>query len=476
MTHLDMDPYDYQIEDMQFLVQFKKGALLHEPGVGKTFGALLAMTYVLEKEGGQALVIMPPILLDTWQEKLYTYFDTTLSSLIYRGTPLQRKKFNLVNHHIVFVSFDLFQRDYDIFKKIQWKYITIDETKYIKNGEVKKSAKTKRMNKFGCVQALTHKAEYVTLMNGTPVTKSPADLFHILHLMNPNIYVSKKNFLRHHAKYSKDEGGFPMIVGWKNLNMIEELLTIYSRRLIKKEVLELPEKQLLIKQFNLEPKHQKKLKELWDFGFLEMEDLSEEQKFLEGMSLMMQVRQAMIDPSIVDIKERSIYFDALEDLLESLGGEQVILFAHFHNTINLLKEFLDGKKVKYRELHGRVGQAKKTAAVEGFKNKEFQLLLANAKSAGVGLDFQQARNVIFFELDYEVDSFWQGQDRVHRPGQTEQVNIWVFVSRNTPSVDLFRSVKTNINYVSEILKGREDSSRLFDSRITIKEEEAWKNL
>ena len=476
MTNIAMDPYDYQLEDMKFLVQFKKGALLHEPGVGKTFGALLAMTYVIEKFGGRALVVMPPVLLDTWYEKLYQYFDTNITALIYRGTPIQRKKIKLEDHQMVFVSFDLFQRDYDTFKKIPWSFITIDETKYIKNGEVKRSAKTQRMNKFGCVQALAHRTEYMCLMNGTPVTKSPADLFHIIHLMNPNIYVTKKNFMRTHAKYSKDEGGFPMIVGWQKLQLIEDMLKTYSRRLIKKEVLELPDKQLIIKQFSLDDAHQKRLKELWDFGFLEMEDLPMEQKFMEGMGLMMQVRQAMIDPSIVGVKGRSTYFDILDTLVDDLGSEQIILFAHFHNTINLLKDFLDEKNIKYRELHGRVSAKDKQRAVIEFKQGEFQVLLANPKSAGVGLDFQQARNVIFFELDYEVDSFWQGQDRVHRPGQTEEVNIFTFVSRNTPAVDLFRSVKTNINYVSEILKGREDSSRLFDNKITVKEESAWRKL
>ncbi len=476
MTSLSMKPYDYQVEDMQFLLQFKKGALLHEPGVGKTFGALLAATYIIEKFKGTCLVIMPPILLNTWQEKLYQYFDTNIKSLIYNGPPTQRKKYNIEKYDIVFVSFDLFQRDYNRFKVSKFDMLIVDETKYVKTGIISKSKKTGRMNKFGAVQAIAHKTEYVCLMNGTPLTKTPADIFHIIHLCNPNVYVTKKNFLRTHAVYSKDEGGFPMIVGWKKLAVLEKLLSNYSRRLIKKDVLDLPDKQLVVKQFNLEPTHQKNLKELWDFGFLEFENLPIEQKFLEGMGLMMKVRQAMIDPSIVGIKGRSTYFDILNDLLEDLAGEQIILFAHFHNTINLLKEFLDGKKIKYRELHGRVEQRKKLEAVNGFKKKEFQVLLANAKSAGVGLDFQQAKNVIFFELDYEVDSFWQGQDRVHRPGQTEEVNIFVFVTRNTPAVDLFRSVKTNINYVSEVLKGKEDSSRLFDNKITVKEEMAWKNL
>jgi SNF2 family DNA or RNA helicase len=325
------------------------------------------------------------------------------------------------------------------------------------------------MNLFGCVQALMFKAEYVFLMNGTPLTKSPADVFHIIHLLNPNVYVSKKNFMRYHAVYSKDDSGFPVIRSWKNLSMLDKLLKQYSRRLIKEDVLDLPPKQLVVKQFDLGPKHHKRLKELWDYGFLE---LQEDNIFLEGMALMMRVRQAMMDPSLLDLSEQSVYFEVLTNLLDELGDEQVIIFAHFQNTIDLIRKAL--KDYTIVELHGKV--TKKELAVQKFKNKEAQILLANPLSAGVGLDFQQCHNVVFFELDYAVDSFWQGIDRTHRPGQVENVTVYTFVARNTPAVALLRSIKTNINYVEEVLKGREDSSTLWDNKISVKEETQWKKL
>lgn len=473
MTLIKTEPFNYQIEDMKFLLKEKRAALLHEPGVGKTFGVLLAITKVLETEGGKALIIVPPILLDTWYDKIHDYFDTTLKVLIYSGNIATRKKLNIEKFNIVLISFNLFQIDYNVIKESKFNYLVVDETKYIKIGEVKKSSKTKKMNRFGCVQAMAHKVKYLALMNGTPLTKNPVDAFHIIQLINSNVYVTKRNFMSFHAVYSSNESGFPVIIGWKNLDRLNLFLKACSRRLIKNDVLELPKKQLVIKQFSLGSSHQKKVKELWDYGFLE---LDEGDKYLEGMGLMMQVRQALINPSIVGLKEKSAYFEILEDLLEDLNGQQVIIFAHFHITIDLLRAFIAGKNKTFCELHGRIADKNKREAVVGFKAGKYEILIANAKSAGVGLDFQHCNNVIFFELDYEVDSFWQGQDRVHRPGQTKAVNIFVFVAKNTPAVDLFRAVKTNINYVEQVLKGKEDSSRLFNNRITLEEEQKWKIL
>jgi SNF2 family DNA or RNA helicase len=413
MTYAKLEPYQYQIDDMNFLIDHERGALLHDPGVGKTFGAILALTYAVESFGGTAVVVMPPILLNTWYDKIYEYLDTNLKTLIYRGTPKEREKYNLEDYDIVLVSYQLLSRDFIRFKSIpKLISLTIDESKYIKIGEVKKSKKTGRMNGFGNVQSLAHKARFVTIMNGTPLTKSPVDVFHIMQLLNPGLYVTKKNFLRTHAVYRRSEG-FPVIAGWKSLDSLDKRLRTVSRRLLKSDVLgDLPAKQLIIKQFDLEKKHQENLKELWDYGFLELKDKTQDLIFMEGMALMMRIRQAMIDPSLVGLSTKSTYFEVLNDLIEDLGTEQFIIFAHFHSTIDRIREVLDAQKVSSTELHGRVSAAAKDKAVSDFKDKKVQALVANPKSAGVGLDFQQARNVIFFELDHEVDSFWQGQDRV----------------------------------------------------------------
>ena len=473
----DITPFDYQLDDMRYLIASGKGALLHEPGVGKTFGAMLALTYVAEKFKGKCLVVMPPILLKTWYDKFYEYFDTDLNILVYSGTPTERKKIKLEDHDVVLVSYDLLQRDYQSFAKIPWMSVTIDESKYIKVGQTTKSKKTGRMNKYGCVQNLAYKAEFVTIMNGTPLTKSPADLFHIFQLINPAMYITMKNFMRTHAVYAKDDGGFPMIVGWRKLEALQARLDRFSRRMIKSQVLkDLPPKQLIIKQFDLEDTHQKRLKELLDFGFVELQDASREFLFLEGTSLLMQARQAMFNPDILGLKGKSAYIEVLKNLLEDLDGEQVIIFAHFHGTIDLIKQLLDEMKITSTELHGRVTAAKRDQAVTAFKTKKVQVLLANPLSAGVGLDFQQARNVIFAELDHQVDSFWQGMDRVHRPGQTEDVNVYALVARNTPAVALMRGIKTNIDYVAKVLTGKEDASVLYNNKITEKEAREWMSL
>ena len=479
---LKLSPFDYQIEDAKYILASQKFALCHEPGVGKTFGVMLAIQHLVVKEGIQALVVVPPILISTWYDKFNEYFNHNLVIVKYLGTKSEREKLrnNLHKADVVICSYDIFRaegvkakrsqsaepKDYISGCMPRLNFLVGDESKFLKNTE---------SSKFKTFNILASKCDYMVLMNGTPVTKHPGDLYSIIQLINPRMYVTYKNFLRVHAVYSQDMNGYPTIVGWKNLEPLKKAFSSVSRRLVKQDVLkDLPPKQLIIKQVDLEPEHEQRVRRLLETGLLEIQQATgPELIFAQAQELQMKVRRALFDPSIVSLDVESNYFGHLDLLVDNLGDEQAILFCHFHQTLDKVKQYLTSKKISFGEIHGQVSQKAKEQAKADFINKKVQYLIGNAKSMGVGLDFQHSRNVIFFELDYEVDSFWQGQDRVHRPGQREDVNIYVFIAKHTIAVKLFKSVVTNTNFVQQLLNRENNSSFLNDAVITSEELEYY---
>jgi SNF2 family DNA or RNA helicase len=469
MTEYILEPFEYQMDDAKFFIQNKRGGILHEPGVGKTFSVYILLTYLAEKFEGQSIVVIPPILFNEWTRKFGEYFKSDRKVVCYRGTPNERKEIlkTLKSADIVLVSYAIMAKEIQDLKANMNNLMALvaDEYKFIK------SPKSKAFKAF---QKVAYKVPYLALMNGTPVVKSPLDLFPLVQLINPNIYVTEKNFLRHHAKYAKDATGFPVIIGWKNLDKLNEIVAKTCRRKLKKDVLELPEKQLIIKQFSLGEKHYKKLKEFWDLGFLELGIGEDEFIFAQASALLHKVRQATVSPEIVGVDEKSAYFDMLDITLEEIGDEQGILFAHYHTTSNLIRDYFDSRGITYGIVDGRVSPKDKDKAIADFKEGKVKWLIGNAKSMGVGLDLQHCFNVVFFELDYEVDNFWQGMDRVHRPGQTREPNIYVLVAEKTPAVALLKSIMENVNYVSEILKGNQTHTSFFEASITIKDQLSWK--
>ena len=467
MTNYKLEPFNYQTDDARFIIQNKRVGILHEPGVGKTFSVYIALTYLAEKYNGSAIVVIPPILFNEWTRKFKDYFDSDLKVVEYKGTPVERKSIlkTLNKADIVLMSYAIMSKELPLVqaKMTNLMMLVADEYKFIKSPKAKA---------FKTFQKATYKIEYLVLMNGTPVVKSPADIFPLVHLINPNIYVTQKNFLRRHAVYAKGDGGFPMIVNWKGLDKLNALVNKISRRLLKKDVLsDLPEKSLIIKQFSLNKKHQEKLKEFWDFGLLELDN--DELLFAQASALIHKIRQYTIDPTEMGVKEKSTYFDMLDITLQDIGMDQGIIFAHYHSTSEVLKAFFDARDITYAVVDGRCTPKQKDEAIRAHKAGEVQWLLGNAKSMGVGLDLQHCHNIIFFELDYEVDSFYQGMDRVHRPGQTIPPNIYVFVAEKTPAVALMKSIMTNVDFVSKILKGNQSHTDLFEDSITVKDEMSW---
>ena len=111
MASLKLSQFDYQIEDAKYILASKKFALCHEPGVGKTFGDMLAIQHLVVKEGIKVLVVVPPILISTWYVKFNEYFNHNLVIVKYIGTKSERKKLinNLHKADIVICSYDKFE-------------------------------------------------------------------------------------------------------------------------------------------------------------------------------------------------------------------------------------------------------------------------------------------------------------------------------------------------------------------------------
>ena len=84
------NPFPYQVEDVESILQYNELALLLEQGLGKTYIALMALAIMAKqkKEGFKAIVLAPRIVLPNWMKetKRFTHFKPFL----YRGDIFKR--------------------------------------------------------------------------------------------------------------------------------------------------------------------------------------------------------------------------------------------------------------------------------------------------------------------------------------------------------------------------------------------------
>lgn len=103
--------------------------------------------------------------------------------------------------------------------------------------------------------------------------------------------------------------------------------------------------------------------------------------------------------------------DALEEMLESLDGENVLLFYSYQHDLNRIQ-----KRFKYaRTLKG-------PEDIKDWNDGKIPLLLCHPGSVAYGLNMQDGgHHVIWFGVPWSLELYQQANARLHRQGQTHTV-------------------------------------------------------
>jgi ATP-dependent RNA helicase RhlE len=101
----------------------------------------------------------------------------------------------------------------------------------------------------------------------------------------------------------------------------------------------------------------------------------------------------------------------LVELLRQPGTRSVLAFTRTKHRANRLAEYLTRHGVKADRIHGNRSQAQRTAALAGFKDGRFQVLVATDIAAR-GIDIEALSHVVNFDVPNLSD------DYIHRVGRT----------------------------------------------------------
>ena len=75
-------------------------------------------------------------------------------------------------------------------------------------------------------------------------------------------------------------------------------------------------------------------------------------------------------------------------------------------------------------------------------------------AGGIGITLTAAAHVFFAELHWTPGVLMQAEDRAHRIGQTETVNVHYLVARDTLDEKMWRMIVNKVDVVSNALQGR----------------------
>ena len=337
--------------------------------------------------------------------------------------------------------------------------IGIDESTTIKNPTAKR---TKNILKIKDL------AKYRRILTGSPVTKSPLDLYSQCKFLDP-YHLGYGSYYAYRARYAhmleRNFGGRRVqIVGsYRRLPELSQKLEKFSYRVLKEDCLDLPEKVFTKRIVELTKEQDKAYKQLKDTA-LAILDNGKMMSTVNVMTQLMRLHQVTCghfkadDGTVTHLKNNRV--DSLMELLEETEGK-VIIWANYVEDIKnivgaLKKAYGEASTVEY---HGSVDSTHRQDQIALFqqKNGPTRYFVGNPQTGGYGITLTAANTVIYYSNNYDLEKRLQSEDRAHRIGQTGSVTYVDLIAEGTIDERIVKALRRKINIANEIM-GEDNST------------------
>ncbi|HFS82579.1 MAG TPA: DEAD/DEAH box helicase [Epsilonproteobacteria bacterium] len=404
--------------------------LADDMGLGKTIQAIATILYL--KESGfikkKVLIVVPTSLINNWENEL-DKFAPTLTYDTYYG--LNR---TIEDADIVITTYDIVRRDLEKLKKEKIDCLIIDEAQKIKNPGTETTKAVKSI-----------KAKYKIALSGTPVENNLAELWSLFDFALPRYLKSLGDFSKTYAKAIEIE---------KDACKTERLRKITApfmlRRLKTDKAIapDLPEK-IVVDEYSTMTKEQAALyQSVVDESLEAMAD--EEKKGALVLKLIVSLKQICNHPHNYDKKspidaKRSGKSQQLITLLDTIlqRDEKVLIFTQYTEMGDILVKMIKEELLTTPlYLKGSQSRKKRDEIVARFQNDvQHKIFILSLKAGGVGLNLTAANHVIHYDLWFNPAVENQATDRAFRIGQTKNVTVHRFITKNSFEEKIDKMIK-----------------------------------
>jgi SNF2 family DNA or RNA helicase len=415
----------YQQAGVEFITGHaeNKAYIGDEMGLGKTITALAT---IHQEQAYPALVVCPAVVVGNWKREANTWLPDKQVQIIKSGKDKIDPKAD-----IVVASYALA----GVAAGHKFAQVVCDEAHYLKNQKAKRTE---------TVVAIAKAAPRRLLLSGTPVTNKPQDLFAQLEVLDVTgqgkPLGSFFQFATRYCAGRQGRYGFEAD-GATNLDELSQRLRAgtYLRRDKAQVLTELPEKQRQFIPVGIPADTKRRIKEV------EAEFRVAQKAHVPGAAL-----KAMTDEMVaVGLGKIEAAGAFMEDFAET--GKKLIVFSN-------LREVQQGLLQKARDLGvptvhilGDDSSEKRTQAVESFqKDPKIQFAVCSLKAAGVGITMTAASDVLMVEQDWTPANLDQAEDRAHRMGQKNAVNVTYLVMENTVDETLKQVIEAKRGVASDL--------------------------
>lgn len=429
--------YPHQVAGVRELVKRRNFLLADEMGLGKSLQALTVFIVdVMHRGAESAVVVCPATLKGNWADEIEKFTrlnwvvlgfqekDGKIRTLSKEGREKQLIEFALMpSPKVLITNYEQILVHLGELNGMRFDVGIYDEAHYLKNPRAKRTK---------AAHGLRTKRTF--LLTGSPLLNHVNELWSLLHKLDPVAYPKYWSFVNRYAVF----GGYQdkQIVGVKNESeLIERIDRIMVRRL-KKDVLDLPEVQVIQRRVDLSNEQQKLYDEVIEDLRITIPRDPDPMEIENALTKFLRLKQICATTLPFTDEDHSNKLDLVVQDIMALReeGYRVVVFTQFRAVIMALERRLNKEGVSPFVLHGDVAQQHRQPLIAEWSVNTVQApILCMMQVAGLGLNMTAARHCMFVDKLFVPLLNQQAVDRLHRIGadKTQPVQVFEYITRNT---------------------------------------------
>ena len=333
-------------------------------------------------------------------------------------------------------------------------YMAVDESTTIKNMTAKR---TKNIIKLG------RKAEIRRILTGSPVTRSPLDVYAQFAFLNPKLlgFSSYFSFRARYAILINMTAGnrtFKTVKGYRNVEELTEIVGKHSYRVTKDECLDLPPKVYQYREVELTPEQRRIYDDVSDKGIAVIEsEIMSIDLMLTQILRLHQITCGHFVPDDPDAETVLIPNNRIRELMsviEEAGDAKIIIWGSYISDIRAIIDQLtqDFGRESVVGYYGAVKQDDRNTAIERFqKDPECRFFVGNPQTGSMGITLTAASVVIYYSNSYNLEHRLQSEDRAHRIGQEKSVLYVDLISPKTIDQKIVKALRDKKNIAQQVM-------------------------
>ncbi len=461
-------PYAHQLKALEMSWNKEVFAYFMEMGTGKSKVLLDNVAMLFDKgKINSVLIVAPKGVYKNWYDseipehlpKHITRNVVLWKSLITKEQKLKydslfKPDFDILNIFIMNVEALSTKKGLEAarqFLNVKRVLFAIDESTTIKNPGAKRTKNIIQLSKLG---------KYRRILTGSPVTKSPLDLYTQCSFLDPYLldftsYYAFRNRYAEMRTANFSGRSVQVVTGYKNLAELSETIKSFSYRVLKDDCLDLPPKTYMKRVIQLTPEQKRVYEQMKSTALAMLNG-----KMVTTMNVITQLMRLQQitcghfkadDDSIQNIKSNRI--TELMDVLEEVEGKAVI-WAHWRHDIDTIVKSIEDK---YPEsvvtYYGDTTTEDRQKAIKKIQDPESKVrfLVGTPQTGGYGITLTGASTMIYYSNGYDLEKRQQSEARIDRIGQKKPMTYIDILAEDTIDEKIVKSLRKKVNIATEIM-------------------------